>query len=46
MFLIGWQTTHPVPLQNAVDRGSCHHDLMKAVQVRGDSSGAEVVLLP
>jgi hypothetical protein len=46
MLLIGRQTIHPVPLQNAVDRGSGDGDLMKATQIRGDSPGAKMVLLP
>src|SRR5688572_26823565 len=35
MLLICRQTTHPVSLQNAMDRGSGDQDLMKAMQVRG-----------
>jgi hypothetical protein len=45
MLLICWQTIHPVSLQDAMDRGACDQDLMKAMQVRGDSSGPEMILL-
>ncbi len=33
MLLICRQPTHPVSLQNAMDRGSCDQDLMKAMEV-------------
>ena len=45
MLLIGRQTIHPVSRQNAMDRGSCDQDLMKPMQVRGDASGPEMILL-
>jgi hypothetical protein len=46
MFLVCGQAIHPVPLQNAMHRGTGDQDLMKPMQVRGDSSGTEVILLP
>jgi hypothetical protein len=46
MFLVCGQAIHPVPLQNAMHRGTGDQDLMKPMQVRGDSFGTEVILLP
>src|SRR5688572_23789297 len=46
MLLICRQPIHSVALQDTVDRRSCDHNLMKTVQVRRDSPGAEVILLP
>jgi len=43
MPLIGRQPIHPVLLEQAVNRGTRHADLMKALQIVGDLGGAEVL---
>ena len=45
VLLIRRQTIHPVSLQNPMHRRSCDQDLMKAMEIRGDSSGPEMILL-
>ena len=45
MFLIRRQAIHPMPLENAMDRGARDLDAMKTEQIRRDSAGAEVIVL-
>ena len=44
MLLIPGQPIHAVSREDTVNRGDGDRDLMKALQVRGDSAGPEMVM--